>query len=141
MLGLRLVVGCLAVCFAGCLGSEAPPAAEAPAVLGADRAVEAPPPVLAPPDAEADCTVIVSADREFGGPPLTVHFRSEVDCTAAPVTYAWDFGDGGQGSTAPHPSHTYEREGEFVAVVRVAAPDGGSSDDSIDIAVDAALDE
>lgn len=89
-------------------------------------------------DSEPDCFVMVDAEPDFGSAPLAVRFSTEASCTAAPITYEWDFGDGGRGGDTPHPSHTYESPGEYVAIVRVTSPDGGESDDEIEIAVDAA---
>lgn len=83
---------------------------------------------------------MVDGEPDYGAPPLTVRFVTEANCTATPITYAWDFGDGAKDGNVPHPSHTYERAGEYVAVVRVTAPDGGASDDELDIVVEASLD-
>lgn len=126
----RMAIGVLSAVVCACQSTETPIADEPPA-----------PAAAAVTDSEADCVVIVDAEPDFGGPPLTVHFQTEVDCTSSPVKYAWDFGDGGPGSSVAHPSHTYERKGQYVAVVRVTAPDGATSDDAIDIAVDPALAE
>jgi len=90
---------------------------------------------------ESDCLVIVDCDTDFGSPPLTVRFETEIDCTSSPVTYSWDFGDGNTGGNLPKPTHTYETAGDFVAVVRVTAADGAESDDEIDIAVGPMLPE
>ncbi len=131
-----------ALWLSGCGGCQlgTPPARES-AVTVVAPAVE--PEVRAPAhfDSEPDCTVIVDAEPDFGAPPLTVHFETEVTCTASPVAYSWDFGDGSKGRNEPNPKHTYEREGEYMAVVRVSAPDGGASDDEVDISVDPSFDD
>lgn len=88
------------------------------------------------PSGTADCFVIINAEPEFGPPPLTVSFSAATDCTSAPVTLAWDFGDGTKAGNQPNPSHTYSSEGDYIAVVSATAPDGGTGSDEIDIAVD-----
>jgi hypothetical protein len=90
----------------------------------------------AAPQDEADCFVLVDAEPDFGAPPLAVHFTTETDCTGAPVTFSWDFGDGAKGGNEPNPSHTYDKPGDYLAVVTATAPDGGSGTDEIDITVD-----
>jgi len=113
----------------------AKPAAQAPAA--AQPTAAAAPQAAQPPAAEEpDCFVIVDADPDFGEPPLTVHFTTEIDCTAEPVTYSWDFGDGSTGGNEANPTHTYQKLGEYLATVTVSAPDGGKGDDEIDIIVE-----
>jgi PKD repeat protein len=89
--------------------------------------------------AEVDCFVIVDAEPDFGAPPLTVNFVTETDCTGEPVTYSWDFGDGTTGGNDSKPSHTYDKAGDYIAIVTATAPDGGSGTDEIDITVDTDL--
>jgi PKD repeat protein len=99
------------------------------------------PPVADADQMEADCFVIVDAEPDFGGPPLEVKFEPEIDCTAQPVTYSWDFGDGTAGGNEAHPTHIYTTPGDFVAVVTTKSPDGGEGEDEIDITVDPEMDE
>ncbi|MEO8603558.1 MAG: PKD domain-containing protein [bacterium] len=132
-------VGC-----GGCQGGGTPPPAATPTVVAAAVATEAAPaPAPAAPmdseDGEIDCFVIVDAEPDFGGPPLVVNFTTETDCTADPVTYSWDFGDGSKGGNEANPSHTYTKPGDYVATVTTTAPDGGHGTDEIDITVDAEL--
>ena len=56
-----------------------------------------------------------------GLPPLQVAFSSAgtVDAEGDPLTYAWDFGDGGS-STSPNPTHTYQTGGQFQATLTVS---------------------
>lgn len=151
----RLPRAFLAVAFAalfsgcgGCNGNKAPttaPAQPAPtaAAPAAAPAAEGEAPKAAAPaagaDAEVDCFVIVDAEPDFGAPPLTVNFITEIDCTGQPVTYSWDFGDGSKGGNDPKPSHSYAKAGDYVATVTVTAPDGGTGSDEIDITVDSDL--
>jgi hypothetical protein len=119
------------------------PQAEAPKV---EPTPPAPPPPAPPAAAgtgeeEPDCFVIVDAEPDFGPPPLKVQFMTEIDCTAEPVTYTWDFGDGTTGGNEPNPVHVYEKPGDYVAVVTTKSPDGGEGEDEMDITVDAELDE
>lgn len=134
--------GMLAGC-GGCNGDKTPPPA-APAPTAAAAAPAAPAPADAAPagaagQAEVDCFVIVDAEPDFGAPPLTVNFITEIDCTGSPVTYSWDFGDGSKGGNDPKPSHTYDKPGDYIATVTVTAPDGGNGTDEIDITVDTDL--
>lgn len=118
------------------------PAAQQPAAPAAPAAQ--PPAAQAPATAaqpEVDCFVLVDAEPDFGPPPLKVQFETEIDCTGSPVTYTWDFGDGKTGGSEANPSHVYDKPGEYVAVVKVKAPDGGEGEDEIDITVDDDLDE
>lgn len=112
----------------------AAPPAQAPAAPAAQAPATAAQP-------EVDCFVLVDAEPDFGPPPLKVQFETEIDCTGSPVTYSWDFGDGKTGGNEANPSHVYDKPGEYVAVVKVKAPDGGEGEDEIDITADDDLDE
>ena len=141
-----LAAGSLAGC-GGCnqekpappAGSAAAPTAAAPAAAPPKAAAGAA--AATPQGNEPDCFVIVDAEPDFGAPPLTVHFSTETDCTGSPVTFSWDFGDGSKGGNDGKPSHTYEKPGDYIAVVTTKAPDGGTGSDEIDITVDEDLAE
>jgi hypothetical protein len=66
---------------------------------------------------------IVSAGAlpRTGPPPLSVSFSSvgTSDPEGEPLTYAWDFGDGGT-STDPNPAHVYAASGLYIARLRVS---------------------
>ncbi len=127
----------LPLVLAGCGGCEREerPGEEGPA--GAPVAAPATkPPAAEAEQVEVDCFVIVDAEPDFGPPPLTVNFVTEIDCTGSPVTYRWDFGDGTTGGSDPNPTHVYEKPGDYVATVTATAPDGGLGDDDIDITVE-----
>lgn len=118
---------------------EKPTAPQAPA--GAPAAPPTKPaaaqaPVAKPQQPEVDCFVLVDGEPDFGPPPLKVEFSTETECTGSPVTYTWDFGDGTTGGNEPHPTHVYQKVGEYVATVRVKAPDGGEGEDEIDVSVE-----
>lgn len=144
-----LAILALATAVGGCGGcnenkaptAPAPPAANAPAAAPAGDKPAAAPQAAAPGGSEVDCFVIVDAEPDFGAPPLTVNFITEIDCTGQPVTYSWDFGDGSKGGNEAKPSHVYAKAGDYVATVTVTAPDGGTGNDEIDITVDADLND
>lgn len=148
------VAGC-----GGCQQESAPkpaaaPQAAAPAAAATKPAAAKPtlpPPgptntlpadALTPPpeDPEAalaeDCFVMMDAFPDYGAPPLKVKFSSEVECNSGAPKFKWDFGDGSAPSTEANPTHTYEKEGEFVASVTVTGPSGGTDSDELDIVVE-----
>jgi hypothetical protein len=110
-----------------------PPAAAAPQQPAAPPAQQ---PAAAPATPEVDCFVLVDAEPDFGPPPMKVQFETDIECTGSPVTFSWDFGDGSSGGSEANPVHVYTKAGEYVAVVKVKAPDGGEGEDEIDITVD-----
>jgi PKD repeat protein len=58
-----------------------------------------------------------------GTAPLTVQFN---DISAGhPVTWAWDFGDGGT-DTIPNPSHTFSTIGSYPVTLSITSQDGSS---------------
>ena len=70
-----------------------------------------------------------------GGPvPLDVTFSSagSRDPDGTPITYAWDFGDGGT-STDPNPTHTYTTAGTYQARLTVTDESGATSTDSVTV--------
>ncbi len=83
---------------------------------------------------EDDCIVIIDVEPDYGPPPLTVEFSSEVECTKGQPTYKWDFGDG-TGSEEANPKHTYKEAGDFTAKVTVTAG-SATAEDEIDILVE-----
>jgi hypothetical protein len=138
---LLLAAVALAACESCETGGSRPaePVAEAPGVEAPGVEAATPAPEQAPKEGEADCFVIVDAEPDLGAPPLRVVFETEIDCTAGPVTYRWDFGDGAAGRNEANPIHVYEKAGDFIATVTVTAPDGGVGSDEIDITVDELL--
>ncbi|GBD26996.1 Protease 1 [bacterium HR30] len=131
-----MLIGSLALsllawgCTKGCerkSDNAAPPAiapqAEQKAPAGAGEAMT-----------EEDCVVLIDADPDYGPPPLSVSFTSEVECTGGEAQYKWDFGDGST-STEPNPVHTYTKVGEYTATLTVTAGEVSASDE-IDITVE-----
>lgn len=70
---------------------------------------------------------IMTPTPASGPAPLTVTFSSagSSDPDGDPITYSWNFGDGGT-STGANPSHTYTRKGPFTAVLTVTDSRGAS---------------
>ena len=69
-----------------------------------------------------------AATPTSGTPPLTVNFSSagSTDPDGDPITYSWNFGDGGT-STQANPSHTYSSTGTFTAILTVTDSKNASS--------------
>ena len=83
-----------------------------------------------------DLDVIAEAEPDEGEPPLTVQFLGYVEEeTGAPWTFAWRFGDGSS-STEQNPVHTYEKLGEYTAVLTVTDQEGQRGTDEIDVFVE-----
>ena len=72
------------------------------------------------PDNAAPVISEVTATPQAGFAPLPVKFdATATDDDDDPLTYAWDFGDGGT-STAEDPTHTYTTAGTYEAKVTVS---------------------
>ena len=70
---------------------------------------------------DADALLVdFEASPKSGARPLTVHFTDL--SIGNPVTWDWDFGDGGT-STAQHPSHVYTELGTYDVTVTVTDDD------------------
>ncbi|ARQ68556.1 PQQ-dependent sugar dehydrogenase [Streptomyces marincola] len=71
-----------------------------------------------------------------GPAPLAVAFSSEGsgDPDGDAITYAWDFGDGAT-STEPHPTHTYEENGDYTAELTVTDATGRTGSASVPVTV------
>ena len=80
-----------------------------------------------------------SASPSSGYLPLNVSFSSSgsYDPEGAPLSYAWDFGDG-LTSTAANPSHTYTVAGTYNARLTVMDAAGASNSASVSILVNPA---
>jgi PKD repeat protein len=61
-----------------------------------------------------------------GAPPLAVAFTDK-STGATPLTYLWDFGDGGT-STSSNPTHTYAANGAYAVTLTVTNPFGTDSE-------------
>ncbi|MEW2070171.1 ThuA domain-containing protein [Streptomyces sp. NPDC007346] len=77
-----------------------------------------------------------SANKTSGTAPLKVKFSSAgtADGDGDPLTYAWDFGDGGT-STAADPTYTYKKNGTYVATLTAEDPSGRTGSASVHVTV------
>ena len=71
---------------------------------------------------------VIQATPSSGPAPLPITFSSvdSSDPDGDPITYSWNFGDGGT-STQANPSHTYGNTGTFTAVLTVTDSQGAFS--------------
>ncbi|KAA3612692.1 MAG: PKD domain-containing protein [Calditrichaeota bacterium] len=83
-------------------------------------------------------TAVAGATPTSGTAPLTVNFSSagSSDPDGTITGYSWDFGDGGN-SAAANPSHTYNSQGNYTAVLTVTDNDGATDTDQVTINVSA----
>jgi cytochrome c len=80
-------------------------------------------------------TVEAAGDPTAGKPPLAVQFSATgTDPDGDPLTYAWDFGDGGK-SLLQNPSHTYTTAATYTATVTVSDGRGGTATDTVVVTV------
>ncbi|MDF1562624.1 MAG: PKD domain-containing protein [Deltaproteobacteria bacterium] len=71
-----------------------------------------------------------SATPSSGRAPLTVSFNASAQGGNAPLSFAWDFGDGGT-STLQNPSHTFSTAGTYQATVQVSDADGDTDSTTV----------
>lgn len=78
-----------------------------------------------------------AADKTSGTAPLKVRFSSAGTADGDdddPLTYAWDFGDGGT-STAANPTYTYKKNGTYTATLTAEDPTGRTGSASVHVTV------
>ncbi|MFH9296847.1 ThuA domain-containing protein [Streptomyces sp. NPDC017520] len=77
-----------------------------------------------------------AANKTSGTAPLKVRFSSAgtADGDDDPLTYAWDFGDGGK-STAANPTYTYKKNGTYTATLTAKDPTGRTGSASVHVTV------
>lgn len=71
-----------------------------------------------------------AADQTTGHAPLIVNFTDHT--FGDPTNWNWDFGDGGDGSTEQHPSHTYTRPGFYAVTLTASNVSDSDSETKID---------
>ena len=96
----------------------------------------------------SNVTVVVSGQPQFTSPPTatppapsvgqTVTFAAAAIEGTVPLTYAWDFGDGGSGSGATV-THSYAAAGSYTATVTASDSNGNSGPASVTVNVKAPL--
>ncbi len=91
--------------------------------------------VVTNPPGNVAPTVEAAGDPTAGKPPLAVQFSATgTDPDGDPLTYSWDFGDGGR-SLLQNPSHTYANAGTYTATVTVSDGRGGTATDTVVVTV------
>ncbi|MCI0508387.1 MAG: PKD domain-containing protein [Gammaproteobacteria bacterium] len=78
---------------------------------------------------------VVTADVTQGYAPLAISFNggASYDPESGPITWAWDFGDGGS-STDTNPVHVYSTPGSFLSVLTVT--DNLGNQDQAELRID-----
>jgi outer membrane protein OmpA-like peptidoglycan-associated protein len=79
-------------------------------------------------------TGTASVNPASGTLPLTVQFHGSASGGRPPLTYAWDFGDGGT-SSDQSPSHTYKTVGDYMAALTVTDSKGTTSQSTVSVTV------
>lgn len=103
-------------------------------VAATPQGAAAKPPAAAEPVEEL--YVDLEAEPDEGEPPLSVTFTTSVEDGVPPLTYTWDFGDSSPPGTGASPTHVYQKEGEYTAVVTVKDSKGISGSEEVDILVE-----
>jgi glucose/arabinose dehydrogenase/PKD repeat protein len=87
------------------------------------------------PNNQPPVAAATASPTESPTAPVTVNFQStgSSDPDGDQISYSWDFGDGSALSTAPGPSHTYNRTGQYV--VRLTVSDGRATTGANPIAI------
>ncbi|MDE1820248.1 MAG: PKD domain-containing protein [Euryarchaeota archaeon] len=80
-------------------------------------------------------TAMASASPTSGVLPLAVQFSGGARGGTGPYLYRWSFGDGAPLSSAPDPTHVYNRSGNFTATLRATDLNGAASFAPVVIAV------
>ena len=84
---------------------------------------------------QCNCPPVADAGgpyQGFVGIPIQFDGTQSSDPLGSPLTYAWDFGDGGS-ATGPQPSHTYSAEGTYQVLLTVMNNRGQSHSDNVTV--------
>ena len=92
-------------------------------------------PARAVPLVVSDLYVDAIAEPDEGSPPLVVVFTAIVEDHSGSYGCRWDFGDGSPPSNETNPTHTYEREGDFIITLSCRDEKGLEGDAEIDVTV------
>ncbi len=76
--------------------------------------------VFGAPESEENLFANFEMSQAVGINPITVNFTTStlINCSGDPITYNWDFGDGGN-STLANPSHTYTNAGRYTVTLLI----------------------
>lgn len=77
--------------------------------------------------------VDAEAEPDEGPPPLEVKFTSIVEDNTGAVTCEWDFGDETPKVNELHPTHTYQKEGDFIVIIECTDEKGIKGETEIDV--------
>lgn len=91
--------------------------------------------VLVVADAQPAVALAVTPTR--GTVPMAVRLDALATGGNAPLTYLWDFGDGGSAAGGPTALWTYTAPGVYTAVVTATDADGDTAMAAVDVAADA----
>ena len=75
-----------------------------------------------------------SGTPRSGDAPLTVQFTGSASGGCPPVTYRWEFGDGGT-SDGRNPNHTYEKSGDYSASLTITDSNGNTDREDFAVTV------
>jgi PKD repeat protein len=89
---------------------------------------------VVPANNSSGLSVQIIADPTFGTAPLPVFFNSTATGGVSPYSYAWTFGDGGNG-TGQWIDHTYASAGSYTAKIVVTDADSKTASASTQITV------
>jgi cytochrome c len=88
-----------------------------------------------PGDPDAPRDVEAFADPSTGDAPLPVQFSATgIDPQGGPLTYRWEFGDGGS-ALGQSPQHTYREPGTYTATVTARDQQGKTATAGVEVAV------
>lgn len=86
--------------------------------------------------ASSDPLVLVAGTPISSGEGAAVTFSATLSGGAAPYTYYWNYGDGNDETTATlNPTHTYQDDGSFTAMVCVTDSNGQSATGAVTVSV------
>ena len=86
---------------------------------------------------QCECPPVADAGgpyQGFVGIPIQFDGTQSSDPLGSPLTYAWDFGDGGS-ATGPQPVHTYVAEGTYPVLLTVTNTRGQSDTDATTVII------
>ena len=89
------------------------------------------PPVEEPPT--GDLTAEIGSNATEGVAPATIEFTATAAGGTEEYEYAWDFGDGSEGSDEQNPIHTFDEAGTYNVTLTVTDTEQNEASDSLEI--------